>query len=145
MCVTRLHWFQGFTLVGECEGWWGFEHLKRLWSPGIVPKVRCNALLFPSESAWLSRGGVNWERPAVFVAIFLLVILALELQLPCFYISTPVTQVGCSLCFSSGCCRFPWGFVLALGWYGVGEGVLWDRRWRSQPLWLSFLAGNGDC
>lgn len=32
-------------------------------------------------------GGVGWERPVVCVTVFLTVMLALGLQLPCFYIS----------------------------------------------------------
>lgn len=100
--------------------------LKSQNSPGS--QIQCSATSF-----WNSLTTWSWERSVICVAIFLLVMLALRLQLPCFCISTYVTMTGCSVCFSFGCCSFPLRVVLFWKGLGVGEAL---EGWREVATYV---------
>lgn len=73
-------------------------------------------------------GGVDWERPAVYVAFSLLVMLSPRFQLSHFYITAPVSDSGCSVCVLSVLvAQIPLRHGASSGriW---GEHVLWDAE-----------------
>lgn len=116
--------------MGECEVWWGSKSPRSYWSPSTSPTFRCTALLLSSKLAWLGLGGVAWEWPVVFVAVFLPVMLTLRLQMACFYISSPVTGTGYRKCFGTSCANSP-GAQCYFWESTVGGGGLtlecWDK------------------
>lgn len=113
--------FLGSSSIGECEECWTSEPLKRPFS--LAPNVRCNAPLIPSELSWVFGGVVNWERTALYVIVFLAVVMALRLKLFCIYTSASISGTGCFVCFSSVLCKIPCGSVLALGGYCFGRAL----------------------
>lgn len=82
-------------------------------------QVQCSAASFPinlTECGWTGLG-----EASVWLAVFIQVMMALVLLLPCIYISALATETGYSVRFSSNCCRFSWDPMLTLGVYGGGE------------------------